>query len=588
MSKTSEENTKGQANTFRIFIENPEKEPLYLQLIDLKSRALKEIPFDPKYNVGNVCRMELRDQDINNTAYRLRSGNKLFIDPYAKLISGDEKWGHYDPLGRFGISDDHTVINKCRQKDFSDIILYHLHVRGFTRHNSSGVVNRGTFEGIVEKIPYLRKLGINAVELMPCYDFNEIIEDKAPDSQDEAKKPSSANRKSGKRLNYWGFTGGNYFVPKNSFSAKGDGISSFKEMVDALHSVDIEVLTDLYFEPSLTPRFITDVMRHWVLNYGVDGFGLFGAGIPAAEILRDPYLTDTKLIFENLSDPRALDYIEGGRRNRVSVLNYEFLFDNRRFLKSDADCLSRFSSHLLNEPEKYGYINFMASFNTMTMNDMVSYDRKHNEANGEDNTDGTDSNYSWNCGVEGKSRRKAVNILRERQIRNAFTYLLLSRGTPRIFMGDEFRNSQKGNNNPYCLDNDVTWLDWRDLDRNPEINGFVTSLITLRKDNPVFRHSLKSRGGAFPETSFHGEMPWKALFYDYFRHIGVMYSDKSLYYCAFNMHWQEERLALPKPDKNRSWNVVINTNDEKTEPLIENGVLVCPARSVIILKAGVK
>ena len=132
----------------------------------------------------------------------------------------------------------------------------------------------------------------------------------------------------------------------------------------------------------------------------------------------------------------------------------------------------------------------------------------------------------------------------------------------------------------------MTWLDWGDLEKNRTIFGFAAALINLRKDNPVFRRSVKRQAGAFPDTSFHGEMPWKALFYDYFRHIGVMYSDKSLYYCAFNMHWQEERLALPKPDKGREWKAVINTNDEKAEPMIENGVLICPARSVIILKAG--
>lgn len=586
MSRSSQTKTSDYSDTIRISAENPGSADFKLQLICLKDGSHKEIPFDSSSAVGSVYSMELKDVDTDNTAYRFISGEKVFIDPYAMKVSGDEKWGNYMPVGRFSDGETGKKPVKCKNKRFSDIILYHLHVRGFTKHKSSGVINRGTFEGITEKIPYLKKLGINAVELMPPYDFNEIIEVKEPLDQEEARKPSAANSKTGRKLNYWGFTGGSYFVPKNSFSAKGDGIASFKDMVDKLHKEDIEVLVDLYFEPDLIPRYVTDVMRHWVLEYGVDGFGLFGAEIPAKEILRDPYLKDSKLIFENIMDPDAFNYIDENRRDKVSVLNYDFLFDNRRFLKSDADMLGRFARHLLEEPEKYGLVNFMAAFNTMTMNDMVSFDRKHNEDNGEGNTDGTDSNYSWNCGMEGRSRRKAVITLRERQIKNAFSYLLLSRGTPRIFMGDEFRNSQKGNNNPYCLDNSVTWLDWNDLDRNSGTFDFVSKLISVRKENPIFRHSLNEREGRFPETSFHGEMAWKALFYDYFRHIGVMYSGRSLYYCAFNMHWQEERLALPKPGKKGDWTVVMNTNEDKEKPVIENGMLICPARSVIVLKAG--
>ncbi len=586
MSKSNQAKTLDHSDTIRISAENPGSTAFKLQLISLKDGSSKEIPFDPESTVGSVCSMELKDVDINNTAYRFVSGKRVFVDPYAMKVSGDEKWGHFLPVGRFTDTEEGKKPVKCRNRRFSDIILYHLHGRGVTKHKRSGGNNRGTCEVIAEKIPYLKKLGMKAVELMLPYDFNEIIETNEPVDQEEAMKPSSANKKSGKRLNYWGFTGGNYFVPKNSFSSKGDGIASFKDMVDKLHKEDIEVLVDLYFEPNLIPRYVTDVMRHWVLEYGVDGFGLFGAEIPAKEILRDPYLTDTKLIFESVVDPDAINYIDEKRRDKVSILNYDFLFDNRRFLKSDADMLSRFAKHLLEEPEKYGLINFMAAFNTMTMNDMVSFDRKHNEDNGEDNTDGTDSNYSWNCGMEGRSRRKAVITLRERQIKNAFSYLLLSRGTPRIFMGDEFRNSQKGNNNPYCLDNPVTWLDWGDLDKNKDTFEFVSKLISVRKANPIFRYSLNEKEGRFPETSFHGEMAWKALFYDYFRHIGVMYSGKALYYCAFNMHWQEESLALPKPEKQGDWTVVMNTNEDNTKPVIENGILKCPARSVIILKAG--
>ncbi len=567
-----------------VSVENPGTKPLYLQLLDLKGSVKKEIPFDDKNSVGTVSNMTLYGLNTKESGYRLRSGAETFMDPYCCHVSGDEKWGAFKPFGRFDTPPATEVVPAPTVRGFQDIVLYYLHVRGFTKNRNSGTENHGTFEGIVEKIPYFKKLKVNTLELMPAYDFNEIIDDRYPESQDEAKKEAPIRKRSKGRLNYWGYTSGNYFVPKNSYSASGDGIASFKNMVSALHKADMELIADFYFEPSLTSRYIVDVLRYWVVDYGVDGFALFGSDIPVSDILRDPYLKKSKFIFENHPDSASLKFAGDDRKKRIAVLNNDFLYDNRRFLKSDADMLSRFANHLLSEGE-CASVNYMASFNTLTMNDMVSFDRKHNEENGENNTDGTDFNYSWNCGVEGKSRRKAVEALRKRQIKNAFIYLLLSRGTPRIFMGDEFRNSQKGNNNPYCLDNSVTWLNWDDLLNNREIFEFVRELTELRLQNPVFRHSVEKKKGRYPETSFHGEMAWQAEFYDYFRHVGVLYSDKELYYLAFNMHWQEQRLALPKLEKNGKWKCIINTNAEKKEPVTESGFINVPPRSVVILRA---
>lgn len=567
-----------------ISVENPGTGPLILELLSLKGTVLREIPFDDKNNIGTVCNMTLKGIDTKKTGYRLKSGDNEFMDPYACHVSGDEKWGKYAPIGRFDSPVIEEVVPLKEKKGFSDMVIYHLHVRGFTKGRNSGAEHRGTFEGVTEKIPYFRELGINSVELMPSYDFDEIIREKIPSGQEEAKREAVIKHDDTVRLNYWGYTKGCYFVPKNSFSAKRDGVSSFKDMVSELHRAGISVICDFYFENDLTPRYIVDVLRYWVINYGVDGFALFGSDIPAADILRDPYLKGTLFIFEHYPDTGRAENAAEIEKDRIAVLNSDFLYDNRRFLKSDADMLSRFASHLLSEGE-ITPVNYMASFNTLTMNDMVSYDRKHNEANGENNTDGTDMNFSWNCGVEGKSRRKAVTALRDRQIKNAFSYLLLSRGTPRIFMGDEFRNSQNGNNNPYCLDNSVTWLNWEDKEKNKETLDFVKNMIKLRLKDPVFRRSLEKKKGKYPETSFHGEMAWQAAFYDYFRHVGVLYAAKDLYYCAFNMHWQEQKLALPKLEKDTCWKTVTNTNTEKKESLTDSGFLYVPPRSVVILKA---
>ncbi len=564
---------------------NPGDGKLSLKLISLKEGSVREIPFEEKNNVGSVCNMELNGIDPEETGYRFACGEDEFVDPYAFRVSGDETWGKYSPVGRIGQYTGPGCSGNMKRKRFSDLVLYHLHVRGFTKHKSSGVADRGTFEGLKEKIPYLKELGVDAIELMPAYDFNEIIPEEEPADQEEAIREAGISVKTGKRLNYWGFTAGNYFVPKNSFSATGDGIASFISLVEALHREGIEVFTDFYFEPDNTSRFIVDVLRHWVRSYGVDGFGLFGVSIPAAEILKDPYLSGTRFLFEKV--PEGFNPSEYGNDTgaRVAVLNPAFLYDNRRFLKSDADMLERFAHHLLEEPDGFSLINYMSCFNTLTLNDSVCFDRKHNEENGEGNKDGTDLNYSWNCGVEGNCRKKAVLSLRERQIKNAIAYLLISRGVPRISMGDEFRNSQKGNNNPYCLDNTVTWLNWTDLEKNSEIFEFTKELIAFRKDNPVFRHSLNRGREKYPETSFHGEMAWQAAFYNYFRHVGVMYSGKGLIYCAFNAHWQEQKLALPKPEKKEKWETVLCTFKGGEADLKEDGYLIVPPRSVLILRA---
>ncbi len=579
-------NNADSGDTARFFAANPGPDKLYLELISLKDGTVKEIPFEDENNIGSVCNMEIRGLDRKDTGYRFKCGKKEFMDPYALTVSGDETWGRYEPVGRIGGLKCAPATRLRAKKRFSDLIIYHLHVRGFTRHRSSGVMHRGTFEGVTEKISYLKELGINAVELMPPYDFNEIIPERVPESQEDAKDKAAAGRKTLKRLNYWGFTEGNYFLPKNSYSASGDGASSFIKMVDSLHEAGIEVIPDFYFGPSVSSRFVVDVLRYWVQNFGADGFSLFGSSIPVKEILKDPYLSDTRIIFERLPDRSLLENAAGDPGDRIAVLNESFLPDNRKFLKSDSGMLPRFSEHLLDMPESFCPVNYMASFNTFTLNDAVSYDRKHNEENGENNEDGTDYNYSWNCGVEGNCRRKAVLSLRERQVKNAFAYLLLSRGVPRILQGDEFRNSQKGNNNPYCLDNAVTWLDWSDLDKYSGIFDFVKKLIALRMDNPVFRRAQNTGREKYPETSFHGEMAWQAAFHDYLRHIGVMYSGGELFYCAFNTHWQEQKLALPKPGKAGKWECILNTFSGSAAPVDEEGFLTVPPRSVLILKAG--
>ncbi len=450
---------------------------------------------------------------------------------------------------------------------------------------------------------------------MPVYDFNAVMPEKKIRTTTEAEAEGKKGYV-GKRINYWGFTRGNYFTPKNSYSADGNGPESFRNMVLALHEAGIEVIVDFYFEPDISDAFIIQVLRFWTINYHVDGFRILGVAVPAEEILTDPYLAGVKIILEHV--PRNLEHIadlcdalDAGddgrhsylRQNKVSnlaVLNDPFLYDIRRYLKSDSDMLRAFQGHLMEHPQRYNLVNFLSGYASFTLNDMVSYDGKHNEANGENNTDGTDYNYSWNCGAEGPTRRKPILRLRNKQIKNALVMLFLSQGIPEIAAGDEFLHTRHGNNNPYCQDNSVNWLNWDHLEKNREVFEFVKALIAFRKAHPVFRSEEAKRYSDFrnygwPDVSFHGEQAWAPRYEDYFRHIGVLYSgayeinggkpDQD-FYVAFNMYWQSKQLAVPKAPVGKRWKEFLSTGEpeKNAKKDSEDGSFITvPPRSVRIL-----
>ncbi len=476
---------------------------------------------------------------------------------------------------------------------YEDSVIYGMHVRGFTKHASSGVKKKGTFAGIREKIPYLTDLGITAVELMPVYEFDEI--EKTPETYQSRQVET--------KINYWGFKEGCYYAPKSSYAYSMDAVSEMKDMVKALHRADIEVILQFYFPKSVNYSEIPEILHFWVNEYHIDGFRLLGENLPLSLIGADPFLKDTKLIMDHAGYEPSAKKSRKKQQKNTALWRYDFTYDIRKMLKGDEGCLSSLLFHLQDNPEEIGAVHAVAGYNGFTLQDLVSYDRKHNEANGEDNQDGSDYNCSWNCGVEGKTRKRTVQMLRRRQMKNALAFVMLSQGTPYLQSGDEFGRTQGGNNNPYCQDNEITWVDWRLQKINRDFYDYTKQLVAFRKAHTVFcrqQHlkGLDHLGYGCPDISFHGKEAWKPELESYSRHIGVLYCGKyasdrsgvedSDFYMAVNMHWEPHAFALPKLSKEKKWEICMDTAMSESFvqlELTESGTVTAAERSIVLCRS---
>jgi len=535
---------------------------------------VQTLSFPAESRKGDVWSMTILGEDFEDLEYCFEIDGKLFSDPYGKRFTGREIWGdleHASTLLRTPIEfpDFDWEEDKLLQIPYEDSIIYRLHNRGFTKHTSSKVKNRGTFDAIREKIPYLKELGITAVELMPVNEFSEVIMQELVHGN-----PFGVDKPVGK-LNYWGYTSGFYFAPKTSYASIKDPALEFKGLVKALHKEGLELIVELFFTGKEPPSFVLDAVRFWADEFHVDGIHLVGT--PPLDLLeRDPYLSRIKL-FAVSWDP-AFE----GKVKHLGEYNDGFLVDMRRVLKGDEEQMKNLAFRTRSNPAGYGVINYMANTNGFSMMDMVSYDTKHNEENGEKNQDGNPYNYSWNCGVEGPTKRKKVVELRKKQLRNAFLLLLLSQGTPLIMAGDEFGNSQSGNNNAYCQDNEVSWLNWNLVKTNQDILEFVKAVIAFRKAHPVFHMPKEPRimdylACGFPDVSYHGVKAWCPEFDNFRRQLGIFYVGEygrkpdgtadDNFYVAYNMHWEPHEFDLPNLPKKEQWHVVFHTDKgERNDP----------------------
>ncbi len=552
----------------------------------------KRIPFEPEDRQGRVfCKLvEISEPQKIAYAFYEVTGDKerIFADPRARAFDEKPVYGEKIQEVRRAVLPDLTFDwGEDRRPGtlYENSFWYLLHVRGFTKHASSGVKHRGTFAGIEEKLEYLQDLGVTALELQPVCDFEEMeVFTEIPASVKGVYYPGIClpevpyGNKGEAKCNYWGYREGYYYAPKAAYAAGKNAPAEFAGLVKSLHRRGMELILQFFFPPYYPRQEVLSILRFWAVFYHVDGFHLIGERIDMQMLASDPLLADCKLVCDHLEGVGECNrtYYDLGMQRRMALCQDDYQYPIRRLLKGDEGMVEETLRMLRSNPAGFGRINYITSYRGFTLMDLFSYDRKHNEANGEDNRDGNDFNFSWNCGEEGPSRKRKVKELRSRQVRNALTLLLLGAGTPQIFMGDEFGNSQKGNNNPYCIDSPVTWLDWKDQQKNPEILEHLKAMQEIRRANPILRYKreltlMDPASLGYPDLSYHGESAWKAQTEPYSRSIGILYSnayakdrsgeDAELLYAGINLHWNEKTLSLPRPPKGKRWKLVLTTGD---------------------------
>ena len=629
------------------------------------------IPFPESYRIGFCYSMIVFDLDIEEFEYAYRldgpydekkglrfDKNKILLDPYARAVTGQSQWGHVN-------NAQHGYRARVVQSNFDwgdqrhhsipmeDLIIYELHVRGFTMDESSGVKHHGTFEGLREKIPYLKELGVNAVELMPIFEFDEMRDVRLIDENE--------------LIDFWGYNPVSFFAPNTSYCSSmeynHEGLE-LKTLIKDLHDNGIEVILDVVFNHTaegnefgpcfsfkgfdnniyymLTPDghyynfsgcgntlncnhpvvrdMILECLRYWVIEYRVDGFrfdlasilGRNDDGTPLSQppLLRslafDSILGNVKLIAEAWDAGGLYQVGSFPSWKRWAEWNGRYRDDMRRFLKGDDFLAQTAAARITGSPDLYdpayrggnASINFLTCHDGFTLYDLYSYNQKHNEANGWGNTDGADDNNSWNCGVEGETNDSAILVLRKRLMKNACAVLLCSRGTPMFLSGDEFADTRYGNNNPYCQDNLISWLDWSLLKKNKDLFDFFQYMIQFRKDHPVIRKDLEPSYLGVPAMSMHGLTPDETNFSGDSHVVCVRFAgydeaiqEEDLVYLAVNSGRFPVTLTLPELPEHYKWKVAVNTGDPKCQffhknsmPTVESKIFL-GERSVIIFVA---
>jgi glycogen operon protein len=641
-------------------------------------RPMAEIPFSDEFRIGNVFAMVVFGVDWEELEYGFRmegpfspeAGHRfaparILMDPYARAIGGRDVWGAprvanelYPHRARLAPEDFDWEDDRPLETPMEELVIYEMHVRGFTRHPSSGVRHPGTFAAIREKLPYLRELGVNCLELLPIFEFDEW--------ENSRRHPETGQL----LMNYWGYSTVGFFAPKQALAASGPfgmQVDELKALVKELHREGIEVMLDVVFNHTaegnengptlhfrgidnktyymLTPDgryfnfsgtgntlncnhpivrgMVLDCLRYWAAEYHIDGFrfdlaailGRAQDGAPLANppllesLAFDPVLAKCKLVAEAWDAGGLYQVGSFPAFGRWAEWNGKYRDAVRRFLKGDAGLVPEIATRLMGSPDLYerdgrgatASVNFVTCHDGFTLHDLVSYDRKHNDANGEHGADGADDNHSWNCGVEGETGDEAVNALRVRQMKNAAAILLASRGVPMILMGDEVARTQGGNNNAYCQDGEVSWLDWRLFARHRDLFRFFSRCIAFRRAHPVLR-GAGGPGGAAIEVSWHGARAWDAdwspesralaLLLRRLRGDGGAAGDEDAVYLAMNMHWEARGFALPAPPEGLQWHVFANTGASPPEDVWEPGQepplehpewMLMGARSVAIL-----
>ena len=634
----------------------------------MEDKPFAVLRFPENYRIGNVFSMIVFKLDIESFEYAYRMDgpyhpekgiifdkHKYLLDPYARAVTGQSVWGMQRKggnryKGRVVKSDFDWENATQRLIPMDDLVIYEMHVRGFSKDPSSGVEHPGTFAGLMEKIPYLKELGITAVELMPIFEFDEMRDHRYCDGQE--------------LMDYWGYNTVGFFAPNTGYCASveynREG-NELKHLIKSLNENGIEVFLDVVFNHTaegnengpffsfkgidnniyyiLTPdgfyynfsgcgntlncnhpivqQMIVECLRYWVTEYRVDGFRFDLASIlgrnedgspmskpPLLQSLAfDPILGNVKLIAEAWDAGGLYQVGSFPAWNRWVEWNGRYRDDMRGFLKGDGnieEAVNRMTGSAdIYHPELRGHfasVNFITCHDGFTLYDLYSYNEKHNEKNGWNNTDGSDNNLSWNCGEEGDTERPEVQALRKRLIKNACAVLMCSRGIPMFLAGDEFCNTQFGNNNAYCQDNEISWLNWDMLEQNQDIFQFFKYMISFRRSHPIICKDTEKCTLQFPNISVHGHTLWNPDFSGNHHVFALLFagrdSDNSkddIVYFIINSHWEEQTVQLPKLRDDMFWHIEVNTYMEPSIRPEEEGVwddkVNLSARTVMILTA---
>ncbi len=494
----------------------------------------EEVALLESESVGEVRFVALQKTGVKNLEYLYEIAGEHIVDPYAKSVVMYEG----SMRGRVLCDDYDWEEDQFLRLPEEEVVAYSLHVRGFTKDARTRTKKNGTFQGVIDKIPYLTELGVNQIQCMPVYAFKE---------------------------NYWGYGEAYWFAIKENYAAGKVAEKELKDMVKACHKAGIEVVLHMPFTAGLSKQLIFECLRYYVMEYHVDGFLVNPYVISLGELEADPILKGSKLLqckddFQNVM---------------------------RQFLKGDSSMVDKVMWWLKQKGATEASYNYITNHTGFTLADLVSYNQKHNGLNGEENQDGPEYNYSWNCGEEGPSKQKAVQELREKQVRNAFFLLLFAKGTPCILAGDEFGNSQGGNNNVYCQDNPIAWLNWKGFESHKELFQYVKNLIALRKECRFLQEDIVNKDGV-PAISYHGKEAWKLSTAEDNRQLGIYYHDEQGsmqdMYVAYNMLWYKQEFALPELSAGKEWHLLMSTEDGIFEERVEaeKREAVIPGRSIAV------
>ena len=541
----------------------------------------EEIAVPAEFSKGNLRAVRIDKLDLSEYDYNFCIDGEIVCDPYAKRITGREIWADLnrkesaltDLRCRLG-AEPFSWRGDCEVEiPRKDMVLYKLHVRGFTKGMPEGTPDRGTFRGLEKKLPYLKSLGITSIELMPVYEFEELMPVNPagrPEEFRSRKKTKAVMRgmqKTQYKLNYWGYGKGMYFAPKASYAAGDDPETELKSCILGMHKRGMECILEMDFPDTVSGEMIRLVLRYWGKEYHVDGFHLQGNGIPMGLLLEDPFLGRTKLFYREIYEHEIP--IEEALYPRAFVDKDEFLYPCRKLAGGLDGNIWELADQMKKQDIRLGYINYIADNNGYTLADLFTYERKHNEANGEHNTDGPEWSFSINCGTEGESNSRNIQKIRCRRMRNAVAMLFLSQGTPMLMAGDEDCNTQKGNNNTYCQDNPVGWKDWSRSRAAKEFTKYVKQMIAFRKAHAILRMEqpmklADAKGHGYPDLSYHEESAWISPRYRNRKAIGIMYCGKYAgeeedIYIGFNFSDFPKKLALPCQKGKRAWYLAMDT-----------------------------